>query len=185
MRKCTQGWPLHKAPSPWPFPALSLRPWGHRFTGGLCCGFCPPPTGCSETHPVLCYHVSSAGPGQQCTDAGRYQRVITKTSHTYPVTKPHANHTCSTMTLWTWQHSLGQLLTTLLSSRHAHTAYRYTQTHTNAYMHTHIYTNTRTSIHTQYLCACTQKHVHTNTLMSGRETPGRVVTDDVAPGAAT
>lgn len=63
----------------------------------------------------------------------------------------------------------------LLSSRHAHTAYT----------HTHIYINARTSIHTQYLRVCTQKHVHTNTLMSRRETPGRVVTDEVAPGAAT
>lgn len=105
---------------------------------------------CSETQPVLCCHVSSAGPGQQCTDAGGHLRVIAKASYAYPVTqppaKPHILHNQSLCGLGSflldncWQHYFLPDTHTLHTRVHKHT-----QMHTCT--HTHVYTNTQTSMY--------------------------------------
>lgn len=75
---------------------------------------------------------------------GQLLRPHTHTSHT----ATHS-HTCSTITLWTWQPSLGQLLATRLPSRHKHAC---THKHTCTNKHTaqtHIPTHTHACMHIQ------------------------------------
>lgn len=148
IRKCTRGGQGTKPPAPSYFQ-LSLRSWGHRLAGGLCCGFHPLPTGCSETQPVLCCHVSSAGPGQLCTDAGGHQKVIAKASYTYPVTQPYAKshvlHNYSVdLAAFSWT-TVGNIIS---FQTHTHCIHVHTKTHKCIHARTHTCTQTSMYIQT-------------------------------------
>ena len=143
-----------KPPAPSYFQ-LSLRSWGHRLAGGLCCGFRPLPTVCSETQPVLCSHVGSAGPGQQCTDAGGHLRVIAKASCAYPVTQPPRSHTFSTINHSVDLAALSWTTVGNITSFQTHTHCIHVYTNTHKCIHAHMHTHTRVHKHTN-------KHVQTH-----------------------